>query len=156
MSQSWFRETENLDFYDMLYYPLCTIMKCMGTNCRCDSAKKVCDDRGNIEYGELTLNYDNSTAIIEVGTEIEIDSGFTAIGTNGTIIVPEDWWQVCYFEVKEKGAERNKRYSSNIEGNGFRYLLKELLTMIKNEDSTFERITAQEQAAIMNALNTMA
>ena len=115
----------------------------------------VRDDDGSIEYGELTLNYKNSTAIIEVGTDIDLESGITVIGTDGTVSVPEDWWQVCYFEVKEKGAERSKRYCSNIEGNGFRYLVKELLSMIKNEDTTSERITVDEQSAIVRALGDM-
>jgi choline-phosphate cytidylyltransferase len=79
----------------------------------------------------------------------------TIIGTTGTITVPEDWWRIGYFKLKQNNETSFKRYCSNFEGNGFRYLIQALLGMIRTEDSGSARITVDESDAILKLLGTL-
>ncbi len=58
--------------------------------------------------------------------------------------VPNDWWNTGYFEAKVEGQEFLKRYSFNFEGNGLRYLLQELMIMIRDRRTECTRFFYEE------------
>ena len=44
------------------------------------------------------------------------------------------WWRLAYFKMQDTVDGQVKRYSSNFEGNGYRYLVQSLLREIKMKD----------------------
>lgn len=89
------------------------------------------------------MKYAGALATIEIGTTVDIENELVIIGSNGRVTIPNDWWNTGYFEANISGKEFLKRYSFNFEGNGFRYLLQELMIFaVKPGDGS-----AREQAA---------
>ena len=79
--------------------------------------------------------------------DVEVDSGMLILGTAGSIAVPGDWWKTGYFKMQTAiGGDSNfKRYSSNFEGNGFRYIIQSILSMIGDERIWTTRVLPEEQ-----------
>jgi len=69
----------------------------------------------------------------------------TILGTDGRADIPGDWWNMSYFKLHTGGDEGLRRYSFNIEGPGFRYLLSEMTEMI--EDGRNESIALSHEEA---------
>ena len=99
------------------------------------------------------MNYENTVATAEVGMDMELDCGLKILGTKGEIFVPDDWWRMGYFKYKNQGDDRTKHYSSNFEGNGFRYLIQAILQEIKSKNSDVARILPNESEVVLDVLN---
>lgn len=153
ISQKSLSQGEKVDFLDLIYYPVCVFVKIMGTSFKDCHLKAVRDEKGNITYAVLSLIYDNAIASAEIGMDMEVGGGMQILGTNGIISVPDSWWNIGYFKMKNKNDPQFKRYSTNFEGNGFRYLIQSLLLMIKNKTVASQRITKEEADAILSILN---
>ncbi len=91
--------------------------------------------------------------LAEISMDVDIDCGMTIYGTNGKISVPDDWWRVGYFKMKTKDDDKSKHYSSNFEGNGFRYLIQAILQEIRAEQSDATHLTSIEGKAILKVVN---
>ena len=124
---------ESADIYDCISMPLSVITKMMGMDINVQ-IKTVKSESEEISYAVLMNNGDslNTAFVLEIGIEYDVDSSMTILGTNGTIEVPGDWWQTGYFKMQMNSEDKDKRYSSNFEGNGFRYLIQSLLSMIED------------------------
>ena len=124
-------------------------MKLLGTEFHSVTSDIVRNEDGSPAYGLIKFLYNNCIATAEISMDISINGGMEIVGRNGSIYVPDDWWQIGYFRLKKLNEPRSKRYSFNFEGNGFRYLLQALLAMIRDEgDIVTKRITAEESASI--------
>ena len=148
-------DDRNLDVLDLAYYPLCVIIKCLGSNINSYTCKVVKDSKGNVVCTTMNLLYDNSVAFAEVLLGLDSPEGITIVGTDGTIIVPEDWCKIGYFKLRKKGDLHFKRYTTNFEGNGFRYLIQAMLAMIRAEGSFTYRIDENESTTILKVLNEL-
>lgn len=144
---------ENADIYDCISMPLSVLTKMMGMDLNIQ-IKTVKSERNEISYAILINNGDslNTAFILEIGMEYNVDSSMTILGTNGMIEVPGDWWQTGYFKMQMNSEDKDKRYSSNFEGNGFRYLIQSLLSMIEDKRTSTTRILPKEQFAVVRAL----
>lgn len=155
ISKDSLSQGEPVELIDLLYYPVCMFVKIMGTNFKDFNYKIVKNENNTIEYVFINLIYDNSVASAEVGLETDIKGGMQILGTNGTIIVPDNWWNIGYFKMKNKKDIHFKRYSTNFEGNGFRYLIQSILMMIRNKTVVSQRITGEESMAILSVLEKL-
>lgn len=152
ISKNQVSQGEDVDFLDLIYYPVCVFVKIMGSNYENVSYKLVKDENGKITYATISLVYGNSIATAEIGVDIEVEGGMKILGTNGIISIPDNWWHIGYFKMKNKTDSQFKRYSTNFEGNGFRYLIQAMLMMIKNKTVASQRITSEESRAILSVL----
>lgn len=80
-------------------------------------------------YNNVLLQYSNMFVNIEMGMAIE--SGLTIRGEKAAIHIPDDWWNTGYFEQIDNETGVKKRYCYNYEGSGMRYILRELLIMLR-------------------------
>lgn len=156
ISKSMMIDAERADENDIAYIPICVIAKILGTNYHDVNVKKVKTPEGDTSYILMDFFYDNNVASVEIAIEPDISCGMTIYGDNGVITVPDDWWKVGYFKMKSSSEERFKHYSSNFDGNGFRYLVQNLLSEIKSgEMSDFTRVTDSESEAILDVMDKM-
>ena len=100
----------------------------------------------------ITVRYPKALATIEIGTTVDVENELAIIGTRGRITVPGDWWNTGYFEAKIEGQEFLKRYSFNFEGNGLRYLLQELVIMIRDRRTECTRFFYEESETLAELL----
>lgn len=146
---------KDMEFQDVLIYPFCAIIKLLGKDYKDISCKVVNDSQGNAMYHMIHVNYDNATAVIEVGDRIKVDDNMEIIGDKGKIIIPDDWWNTGYFETKLIDSTTPKRYSFNFDGNGFRYLLQELMIMKLDHRYECTRIFNEESLKIVEMINAV-
>ena len=107
---------------------------------------------GSFIYNTITMKYLRALATIEIGTTVDVENELVIIGTRGRITVPGDWCNTGYFEAKIEGQEFLKRYSFNFEGNGLRYLLQELVIMIRDRRTECTRIFYEESETLAELL----
>lgn len=153
ISKKMFEGESYYDFIDLAYYPVCAIVKILGLDYNDCSVNLVRNDSGEITYGIISFSFENSVAVCEISMDYDTDCEMTILGTNGEIYVPEDWWRMGYFKYKNSDDPRTKHYSSNFEGNGFRYLVQSFLQEIRSNSSDAARITEEESAVILKVLN---
>lgn len=155
ISKSLFDKNTNLDFIDLAYYPVCVFIKILGIDFDSTFNKVIKDEEGNITHGVVNFAYKNAVASAEISMSLNIDCGMVILGTEGTIIVPSDWWRIGYFKIKLNGDDHFRRYSFNFQGNGFRYLVQSLLQIIDSERKDTQRLLLSETVTIIDFLSKM-
>ncbi len=138
-------EISSKDFIDkksieeILVYPLLFVDKLLGSNYLSAKSDRIKVDLES-EILKSQIEFSNALANISIYKELDYNSCLTILGTKGKIVIEDDWWNTGYFEAWIKGEKNKKRYSFNFEGNGFRYLLQELLIMIKDNRKECTRL----------------
>lgn len=140
------------NFYETVVHAICAILKILGKDCPEVTSNAVRDDSGKFVYDVITMKYPNALGTIEIGSTLDMENELVILGTRGRVTVPNDWWNTGYFEAKVDGSEFLKRFSFNFEGNGFRYLLQELLIMISDKRTECTRLFYEESEAIVDIL----
>lgn len=139
-------------FYETAMHAICAIVKLLGKDYDEICSNRIEDAQGGYTYDMITLKYPRALGFIEIGSGVDIKDELTVIGSKGRITVPGDWWNTGYFEAKLDGQQLLKRYSFNFEGNGFRYLLQELLIMISDKRTECTRLFNRESEILAKIL----
>lgn len=156
ISKSQFTEGSDYDLKDVAFYPLCAVMKILGADFNKVNCKKVLDENGDVSHSFIGFEFDNSVASVEIYMDVSVNDGLSIIGSDGSIFVPDDWWHIGYFKMKQTHETKAKRYSSNFDGNGFRYLVQSALSEIRMEDTGYNlQLTPDESKAIIEVLNLL-
>lgn len=87
---------------EIVYYPICAVLKLLGNKYKDRKCKTVKNDVGDFVYGAIELIYSKGTAFIETGIDVSLEDSMVIVGTEGTIHVPDDWWNLGYFKWKEE------------------------------------------------------
>ena len=74
------------------------------------------------------------------------------IGTKGTIRLKDNWWKLNYFELERIEAGELEIYNVNFEGNGFKFLLRQLSNMISNNRIESMGLFNEESVKIVEIL----
>ena len=142
-------------FNETVCTAICAVLKLLGKKCYDINTNAVRNQKGEFVYDMISMKYANALATIEIGTTVDIENELVIIGSNGRVTVPNDWWNTGYFEANISGKEFLKRYSFNFEGNGFRYLLQELMIMIRDKRIECTRLFYDESVKIIEILETI-
>ena len=100
----------------------------------------------------MNFVYPNGRAVINVGNTIRVDNQLEIIGTKGTIRMKGDWWRSKSFELHTPGSSDVQLYTTNFEGNGFKYLIRELSSMLSNNRINSKSIFEEESLKIVEIL----
>lgn len=155
ISKKDFEDRPEMNFYDVAYYAISAIVKIMGASIERSDCKYVRNEKGEIIFGQYTVYYPNAVATAEISMDVDFDNAMKIIGTDGSIDVPDDWWRVGYFKAKTCDKISATRYTSNFDGNGFRYLIRAMQQILKQENNagdTTQGISAEESTAIHNII----
>lgn len=156
ISKEEFDSKRNMSFLDLATYPICAIIKILGINYEDINFKLIKNsDNTNVEYGSIMLSYQKSVAIAEIGYDTEIKGIMEIIGTNGSILIPHEWWKIGYFKLKNKNDNSYKRYTFNLDGNGFRYLVQDMLSVVRHERNKSQRLSKDEIETITKILSML-
>ena len=138
------------DLTSLQYSSLYAALKIANETTACNGLKATASSKESLFNG-IYLPYPDKLISIELSTKVDLDNGLTIFGTDGFVHVPDDWWNMGYFEVFTPGQAHPKRYSFNFEGNGFRYLLRELLIALKLGKSEIAKYPFEETLNLINA-----
>ena len=140
------------DLFDgLMAMALCPMIKVMGADYTKVTPKLIRQNDG-IEYGSITFEYSTGEATIKVGNSVRVKNQMEIIGTKGTIRMKDNWWKSNYFELEETDATEIKIYNMNFEGNGFRFLLRAMLTMFRNKKTESMGLFPDESIKIAEIL----
>ena len=142
-------------FNETVSQALCACIKLLGKDYLEVNTNAVKGSDGEFIYDMITVKYPRALATIEIGTTVDVENELVIIGSKGRITVPNDWWNTGYFEAKVEGQEFLKRYSFNFEGNGLRYLLQELMIMIRDRRTECTRFFYEESETLAELLKTI-
>lgn len=145
--------TEKNSFNELAVFPVCVAIKLLGTEL--DSIHKYLfhDNDGNVKYGSISIKSGESSAHIQIGKTVPLENRLTIVGETGTIEVYDDWWNTGYYKMRNYEDDSVKRFCFNFEGNGFRYLIQELLVMLNDKRNICTRLFEDEAKAIIDILN---
>ena len=135
----------------MSVYTLLPMLKIMGLDYE-KADFNVSKDGDNIEFASMNFVYPNGRAVINVGNTIRVDNQLEIIGTKGTIRMKGDWWRSKSFELHTPGSSDVQLYTTNFEGNGFKYLIRELSSMLSNNRINSKSIFEEESLKIVEIL----
>lgn len=153
VSQQNFKAGDALE--EVITYPVCAVLKLLGKGYEEVSNNRIVDRDGSFLYDMVSIKYKNALATIEIGSSVYVQDELVLIGKRGRVTVPNDWWNTGYYEAKVEGQDFLKRFSFNFEGNGFRYLLQELLIMINDNRTECTRLFYEESAKIVEILGRL-
>lgn len=103
----------------------------------------------------LTGQNESGIYISKIGNKTSVTPGLKIVGTEGTITVPDAWWNIGYFEMNTEEQESTKRYSCNFEGNGLRYIFVSVLDRVKQQHFTDLRLTKEEAIVAVKKMNSL-
>ena len=135
-----------LSLSDPLSSALCCVIKFLGKDYLDMRVERVGEGEARLDI--ITFRYADAVAFLKVSKGLEVPPSFRILGTGGTIIVPQDWWNTGYFEAKLGDADQLKRFCFNFEGNGLRYLLQEMMIMISDGRTDNARLFPDEALTV--------
>lgn len=139
-------------FFGLMAMALTPMIKIMGMEYKRMSKNIVWGNAGNIEFGSATFVYPRAEAYIKVGNTIRVENKMEIIGTKGTIRLKDNWWKLNYFELERIEAGELEIYNVNFEGNGFKFLLRQLSNMISNNRIESMGLFNEESVKIVEIL----
>ena len=141
-------------FYDLGAIALLPMLKIMGDNYD-NFDFQVSKDGDNIEFASMNFVYPKGRAIINVGNTVRVDNQIEIIGTEGTIRMRGDWWRSKSFELHTPGSSDVQLFNTNFEGNGFKYLIRDMSRMLSNNRIDSKSIFEEESLKIVEILEYM-
>lgn len=103
-------------------------------------------------YTKVVLNYPHATASATVGIGVKTEGNLVISGTKGYIYVPAPWWLTSFFEVRYEDQTKNKKYFYSYDGNGLRYEIQELISMVVNKRKSSYKLRRRESCAIAKVI----
>ncbi len=120
-------------FTELGSYCLLPILKIYGHDYEDIQFETVCDARGIDLYTKAYLRYPNGLAIAKCGLGVKSEGKLLISGTRGYITVEAPWWKTNYFEVHRENPDDVERFSERFLGDGLRYEISDLLSMINGD-----------------------
>lgn len=118
-------------FFDLGALALLPMLKIMGQDYKSVDFK-ITKEGEDIEFASMNFVYPQGRAVINVGNNVRVDNQFEIIGTKGTIRMKDSWWRAKKFELYTPGSSEVQLFNTNFEGNGYKYLIKAMSTMLAN------------------------
>lgn len=134
---------------DQLTDALLVFLRVFEKDCTSVDMAPIKDADGNIIFNQVVVRCGNQVGVVEMGSALSVNDSMEIIGTKGRVHLPNDWWNMGYFETTEGESQRLKRYSFNFEGNGMRYLMHEFLHMLKQGMKAAKKLQPEEMNKII-------
>lgn len=139
-------------FIELGSYCLLPILKIFGHDYEDIRFETIRDSRGIDIYTKAYLKYANGLAEAKCGLGVKSDGRLIISGMTGYIVVEAPWWKTGYFEVHRENPNDIERFSERFLGDGLRYEISDLLSMIngdKKRDFKLTRGDSEAMAEIM-------
>ncbi len=123
------------------------IVKLLGTDWS-DVSFHTKRENGVDIYTKGVINFPHATSSFTLGIGVKTEGNLVISGTKGYVYVPAPWWLTDYFEVRYEDQTKNKKFFYSYDGEGLRYEIQELLSMIVNERHSNYKLRRKESVAI--------
>lgn len=119
-------ETHNIG--EIEYLLLFMMMRIIGTDIK-DIRKFIKNSKTYESIYVITAEGEFKAGI---GLEIGLNDSLEIVGSKGRLYIPDRWWEMRYFKIRENCSQKVKRYGYNFDGNGFKYILMDMISMLES------------------------
>ena len=143
------RDTEyGGSFTELGSYCLLPILKIFGSEYERISFEALNNESGLDLYTKAYIRYPNGLAAATCGLGVKSEGKLMISGTEGYIIAEAPWWKTSYFEVHHEDPNEVERFSERFLGDGLRYEICDLLSMINGDRKRDFKLTRKESEAM--------
>lgn len=142
------RELKDLEyggsFTELGSYCLLPILKIFGNDYEEVRFESLKDKSGLDIYTKAHIRYPNGLATAVCGLGVKSEGKLMISGTEGYIIAEAPWWKTSYFEVHHEDPNDVERFSERFLGDGLRYEICDLLSMINGDTKENFKLTRKD------------
>ena len=120
-------------FTELGSYCLLPILKIFGHDYEEVRFETIKDDKGIDIYTKAHMRFSNGLATATCGLGVKSEGKLIISGTMGYIVAEAPWWKTSYFEVHHENVNDVERFSERFLGDGLRYEICDLLSMINGD-----------------------
>ncbi len=139
-------------FTELGSYCLLPILKIFGREYEEIRFETIKDKNGIDLFTKAHMRYSNGLATATCGLGVKSEGKLLISGTKGYIVAEAPWWKTNYFEVHHEDPNDIERFSERFLGDGLRYEISDLLSMINGDtrrDFKLTRGDSETMAGIM-------
>ena len=136
---------------ELASYPLLAAAKLLGTSPSNISFDSYFGDEVDL-FTRINLRYKGATASLKVGLGVKSEGDLVISGTKGYIYAASPWWKTERFEIKYENMSENKPYSYKFAGDGLRYEIAELVTMINGDRRSTHKLSERDSVFITRVI----
>ncbi|MCM1038097.1 MAG: Gfo/Idh/MocA family oxidoreductase [Ruminococcus sp.] len=135
-------------FIELGSYCLLPIIKIFGQNYEEIRFDMIKNEEGVDIFTKAYIKYSSGLATATCGLGVKSEGKLLISGTLGYIVVEAPWWKTSYFEVHHEDPNDVERFSERFLGEGLRYELCDLLSMINGDIRRDFKLTKGDSVAI--------
>lgn len=135
-------------FTELGSYCLLPILKIYGHDYEDIKFETICDAKGIDIYTKAYLRYSNGLATVKCGLGVKSEGKLLISGTRGYITAESPWWKTNYFEIHREKPDDVERFSERFLGDGLRYEISDLLSMINGDRKKDFKLTRGDSVAM--------
>lgn len=131
-------------FTELGSYCLLPILKIFGNDYEDIRFESLNNESGLDIYTKAHIRYPNGLATAVCGLGVKSEGKLMISGTEGYIIAEAPWWKTSYFEVHHEDPNDVERFSERFLGDGLRYEICDLLSMINGDTKENFKLTRKD------------
>lgn len=135
-------------FTELGSYCMLPIIKLFGCDYQDVRFESIKNEEGLDIYTKAHIRYPNGLATATCGLGVKSEGKLLISGTKGYIIAEPPWWKTSYFEVHYEDPNNVERFSERFIGDGLRYELSELLSIINGTTERSFKLTKRESVTM--------
>lgn len=135
-------------FTELGSYCLLPILKLFGRDYEEIRFEAIRDENSIDIYTKAEIRYPNGLATATCGLGVKSEGKLLISGTEGYITVEAPWWKTSYFEVHHENPNDVERFSERFLGDGLRYEICDLLSMINGDTRKDFKLTRGDSEAM--------
>lgn len=135
-------------FTELGSYVLLPILKLFGSEFEDIRFDTVKGKNGLDIFNKISFCYSSGIATATCGLGVKSEGRLLIAGTKGYIVAEAPWWKTTYFEVHYEDAGKVDKYSEIFLGDGLRYEISDLLSMINKNDKNNFKLTRGESTSL--------
>lgn len=139
-------------FTELGSYCMLPAIKLFGDEYEKVSFDTIRNEKGIDLFTQAHFTYRNGMATATCGLGVKSEGRLLIAGTQGYIVVEAPWWKTTYFEIHHEKADEIERFSDRFLGDGLRYEISDMLSMIngdKKKDFKLTRRDSETMAGVM-------
>ena len=139
-------------FLELGSYVLLPILKLFGTNFETLRFETINSENGLDIFTKVSLSYPSCLATATCGLGIKSEGRLLISGTEGYIVVAPPWWKTTNFEIHYEDLNFVERYNENFFGDGLRYELSDMLSLINGIEKKSFKLTVKDSLALAHIM----
>lgn len=135
-------------FTELGSYCILPILKIFGYDYDDIWFESIKNSNGIDIFTKAFFRYPDGLATATCGLGVKSEGRLLISGTKGYIVAEAPWWKTNYFEVHHENPDDVERFSERFLGDGIRYEISDMLSMINGDRKKYFKLTRGDSVAL--------